>query len=195
MRGRTFQQRATELQITEKVTRRSRLWATATGLLATIGVGAWLAPVVMTESSVPSSVPSVSTTHEIEWYEVVQVLDSLRNRAVEERDLSALQRAVHPSGPAFAAESAVINSLIEQDIRVRKLDFRLVSVTQRFRRWTGAREYVDLEVVDQRSSYEEQDGSGALFTVAPREQQMWHLLLMRESPQAPWRIWSVSSAA
>lgn len=194
MRTRRYRQRATDLHLAEWTHKPARMRVAAASLIAAAGLGTWLAPLLTTSLSSPLPVPSVSATEEIQWHEVVQVLDAMRNRAVEDRDLSALRLAVHPSGPAFASESAVINTLIEQDITVSNLDFHLISVAQRFRRWTGTQEYVDLEVVDERRSYEEKDGVGIVFTVAPRARQKWNVLLMRDSPQDPWRLWSVSSA-
>lgn len=135
-------------------------------------------------------VPSIS---HMSWVNVLERIDSSRNRAVELRDVTSLAMAVHRDGPAFVEESGLIERLITQDIRVTGLKYIVLSVQERFRRWNGLREFVELEVRDRRAGFTEVDARGQSFQVDARAEQQWRVTLMRESEEATWRLWSVGA--
>lgn len=194
MRTQSFRNRARELELTESTQKKSRLPLFTT---AVVGFGAlcvWMSSLFTSQVAPPRLVPSVAASATEGWTELVRVLDALRTQALEHRDLAALGLAIHPSGPAYVSESALINSLIEHEITVSGIEFHLLSVVQRFRRWSGSQEFVELEVVDERTAYRQSEGPEKTSTVPPRPTHKWRLLLMRETSKVPWRIWSVDSA-
>lgn len=136
--------------------------------------------------------PSSSLSAE-PWSDVLRTIDTARNRAIELRDITALAKAVHQEGPAFVEESELIERLIDQDVRVSGLRFVLLSVQERFRRWNGMREFVELEVRDRREGFNEVDALGRKFQVGDRSEEQWRVTLMRESEASTWRLWSVGA--
>jgi hypothetical protein len=188
--------RAKELQLApaSRVGSRTAAWKWRLPLLVLCSVGIFLwsreAFVPSPPAVLLSSSPRASQTDD-EWSTVVAEIDRLRNNAVELRDVGALALAVHPEAPAFGAEAALIEQLIARDLRVTGMKYVVRSVQERFRRWSGDKEFVEIEVVDERSQFTETDADGHSFTVPLRTDESWNLTLMRAKPDQPWKLWNV----
>lgn len=191
-----YSQRAAELNIAATSTRSASRWRIL--MLAALAAGIYLwsreafiaAPTTVTLPSRSSSVEA-----DIDWYGVLTDIDQLRNQALQNRDAGLLALAVDKSGPAFTAESEVVSQLIADDLRISGLKYVVLAVQERFRRWTGAQEFVELAVRDRRDAYEQTSADGRSTTVPARPEREWNVTLMRSGPHSDWRLWQVASAA
>lgn len=158
------------------------------------GVGWWIESLSASppsEISIPMAKPKLNSQQP--WTSVVENLDLMRNAALEKRDINQLQLAVDKSGPAFAQDVAALETMIAQDISITGLRSRVHSAEEEFQRWSGARHFVSLRLVDTREGYSVSHGAQQVNQIPSRSRHTWRVMLARATVHDSWRIWSVES--
>ena len=137
----------------------------------------------------------VETTVASDWASVLAAIDESRLRAFETRDPNVLAVAVDEDGPAYARDAEVIRTMLDQGIEILDVRVTVTSATFRFRRWSGHREFVSINVSDIRHAYTQVSESGLRQRIPQRSPRSWNVTLSRAAGDEPWRLWNVESAS
>ena len=138
-----------------------------------------------------SSALSLTETQALQ--QLVLELDTARNSAIAFRDVGLISEYADELSPVYTFDRELIESMINDDIEIQGVKYKLLSVEQISLRRSGTSEFIRLNVKDTRSGYS-QTIQGKSSLIPARPEGFWELELYRRAGTQKWTLWSVQKA-